>query len=128
MSMTKHELENDETVSLIAADKVAGTAVYGADQKKIGSIDKIMVDKKDGKVSFAVMSFGGFLGIGEKLHPLPWDALRYDRNLDGYVVNLTKKDLEDAPSYDTRNEPDWNDPNYGEGVRGYYGANRPPLV
>lgn len=127
MSMAKRELESDETMRLISADKVAGTSVYGADRKKIGSIDKIMVDKTSGKVSFAVMSFGGFLGIGEKLHPLPWTSLRYDAELDGYVVGLTKDTLEKAPSYDAGREPDWADQRYHQGVSGYW-AGTPPLV
>jgi hypothetical protein len=128
MTMANRELETDETMRLISADRVAGTNVYGADRKKIGAIDKIMLEKPSGRVSFAVMSFGGFLGIGEKLYPLPWDALHYDRELDGYVVSLTKDALEDAPSYEPAREPDWDDPRYGEGVRGYWGATPPPMI
>jgi PRC-barrel domain len=64
--------EGRETASLIGSDKVEGTAVYGADDQKIGSIQRIMIDKISGKVAYAVTSFGGFLGIGEDYYPLPW--------------------------------------------------------
>ena len=72
-----------ETVSLIGSDKVEGTAVYGADSKKIGKIERIMIDKISGKVGYAVLTFGGFMGIGEDYYPLPWSSLKYDTNLDG---------------------------------------------
>jgi hypothetical protein len=65
-----------ETGSLIGSDKVEGTAVYGADQQKIGSIERVMIDKMSGIVSYAVLSFGGFLGIGDDHYPLPWQSLK----------------------------------------------------
>ena len=68
-------LEADETGNLIGSDKVEGTAVYGADNNKIGSIERVMIDKKSGRVSYAVLSFGGFLGIGDDHYPLPWQSL-----------------------------------------------------
>ena len=73
-----------ETGSLIGSDKVEGTAVYGANDTKIGSIERVMIDKMTGKVSYAVLSFGGFLGIGDDHYPLPWQSLKYDTNLGGY--------------------------------------------
>jgi hypothetical protein len=69
--------ENRETGSLIGSDKVEGTAVYGANDTKIGSIERVMIDKMSGKVSYAVLSFGGFLGIGDDHYPLPWQSLKY---------------------------------------------------
>jgi hypothetical protein len=76
--------EERETVSLIGSDKVEGTAVYGADDTQIGSIERVMIDKRSGKVSYAVLSFGGFLGIGDDHYPLPWNSLKYDTDLGGY--------------------------------------------
>ena len=74
-----------ETVSLIGSDKVDGTAVYGADDKKIGSVQRVMIDKISGKIAYAVISFGGFLGmLGEDHYPLPWANLKYDTRLSGY--------------------------------------------
>jgi sporulation protein YlmC with PRC-barrel domain len=72
-----------ETVSLIGSDKVQGTAVYGADGEKIGSIERVMIEKISGKVSYAVLSFGGFLGIGDDYYPLPWPSLKYNVDLGG---------------------------------------------
>src|SRR5712675_3034183 len=88
-----------ETVSLIGSDKVEGSAVYGADQKKIGSVQRVMIDKISGKVAYAVVSFGGFLGMGEDYFPLPWNALKYDTRLDGYRTNITESQLKGAPRY-----------------------------
>src|SRR5580704_14308001 len=98
-SKTREEtLEKRETSQLIAADKVEGTAVYNTRGEKLGSIERVMIDKVSGRVAYAVMSFGGFLGIGDRHHPLPWSVLRYDPSNDGYVVNLDKKVLESGPT------------------------------
>src|SRR6202045_2312747 len=96
---TASTLESRETVSLIGSDKVEGTAVYGADQKKIGKLERVMIDKISGKVAYAVLSFGGFLGVGEDYYPVPWVTLKYDQNLGGYLVNLTRDQLDKAPKY-----------------------------
>ena len=81
--------ETRETGSLIGSDKVEGTAVYGANDTKIGSIERVMIDKMSGRVSYAVLSFGGFLGIGDDHYPLPWQSLKYDTNLGGYRTGIT---------------------------------------
>ncbi|MDD7972792.1 PRC-barrel domain-containing protein [Roseinatronobacter alkalisoli] len=73
-----------------------------------------------GRVSYAVMSFGGFLGIGERYHPLPWDTLDYDTALGGYVVNIPREQLEGGPSF-ARDEDPWVDPEYDRRVHGHYG-------
>jgi hypothetical protein len=107
------------TGTLIAAEKVNGTAVYDAAGEKLGSIDDIMLDKVSGRAIYAVMSFGGFLGMGEKFHPLPWATLRYDAQKGGYVVNLDKEMLEAAPNYDGGSDFQWT-PDYGRTVDSYY--------
>ncbi len=91
--------EAREMGNLIESDKVEGTAVYGADRQKIGSIQRVMIDKVSGKVSYAVLSFGGFLGIGDDYYPLPWQSLKYDTNLGGYVTGVTESQLNRAPKY-----------------------------
>ena len=102
-------LETQETThSLIGSDKVDGTAVYGPDQEKIGSIERVMIDKISGKVAYAVLSFGGFLGIGEDYYPVPWPTLNYDTNLGGYRINLTKDQLEKAPKYSELQDWNWS--------------------
>src|ERR1019366_8795282 len=107
--------------TLIAADKVKGTNVYNLAGDKLGNVDDIMIDKVSGRAIYAVMSFGGFLGLGEKYHPLPWATLKYDAQKGGYVVNLDKKRLEGAPNYDRGSKFDWT-PDYGRKVDTYYNA------
>ena len=82
--------ETRETGTLIGSDKVEGTAVYGADDTKIGSIERVMIDKVSGRVSYAVLSFGGFLGLGDDHYPLPWQSLKYDTSLGGYRTGITE--------------------------------------
>ena len=88
-----------ETWNLIGARKVEGTAVYNGRGDRLGDIYDVMIEKRNGQVAYAVMSFGGFLGIGEKYHPLPWKVLTYDEGLGGYVVDLTEDQLRGAPAY-----------------------------
>ena len=82
------EVAREETPELIAAGKVAGTPVFNPAGDRLGTIEDLMLDKPSGRVAYAVMRFGGFLGIGEKVHPLPWSVLRYDVAQAGYVVAL----------------------------------------
>jgi hypothetical protein len=114
--------EARETVNLIGSDKVEGTAVYGADGTKIGSIERVMIDKLSGKVSYAVLSFGGFLGIGDDHYPLPWQSLKYDTNLGGYVTGITEAQLQNAPKYSNDNSWNWSDPARTRAVNDYYGV------
>src|ERR1700738_1690680 len=86
-----------ETASLIGSDKVEGTAVYGPDNQKIGSVQRVMIDKMSGKVAYAVISFGGFLGMGEDYYPVPWASLKYDTSLGGYRTGITQDQLQGAP-------------------------------
>ena len=112
----------DETASVIAASKVTGTNVYNTDGDHLGEIYDIMLEKRSGNIAYAVMSFGGFLGIGDKHYPLPWSMLKYDTRVGGYVVNLDKKVLEGAPSYGPRDRIDWDDQKWGRRVHDYYGS------
>jgi hypothetical protein len=110
----------DETRRLIASNKVEGTAVYNRQGEHLGAVHNFMVDKFTGQVGYAVLSFGGFLGIGENYHPLPWKALTYDTRLGGYVVDLTQDRLEGAPRYGSGDDP-FGDPDYGRRLDDYYG-------
>ncbi len=116
------DVATKETGTLISADKVEGTKVYNAQGEKLGHVESVMLDKRRGNVAYAVMSFGGFLGMGEKQHPLPWSTLKYDEKQDGYVVNLSKEQLEKAPTFDRGGAARLTDPSYGESVYKYYGA------
>jgi hypothetical protein len=115
-------VDTDETDRLIASDKVEGTEVYNRQGDHLGTVHNFMVDKYTGQVAYAVMSFGGFLGIGQRYHPLPWKVLTYDPNQGGYVVDLDRDTLEGAPSYAADERPDWDDPRWGHGIYDYYRA------
>jgi len=114
-------LESKETTTLIGSDKVEGTAVYGADQKKIGSIQRVMIDKIGGKVAYAVLSFGGFLGMGTNLLPLPWGRLRYNTKFEAYELDIEKDELEHAPSFRADKDFDWGDRAQEAELHRYYG-------
>jgi PRC-barrel domain protein len=114
-----------ETGNLIGSDKVEGTAVYGPDSQKIGSIERVMIDKVSGRVSYAVLGFGGILGIGNDHYPLPWQSLKYDTRLGGYVTGITESELRDAPRYGNDNDWNWSDPARARAVNDYYGV---PMV
>ncbi|MBA4788382.1 MAG: PRC-barrel domain-containing protein [Pseudomonadota bacterium] len=111
----------DETTALISGDKVSGTNVYNRAGEHLGSIYDVMIDKRSGKVAYAIMSFGGFLGMGQDYHPLPWSTLDYDTAQEGYVVNLTREQLEGAPHYAENQPPTW-DRDYETRVYDYYKA------
>ena len=113
-------IARDETHDLISSDKVEGTAVYNRQGEKLGTVTSFMVGKRNGRVQYAVLSFGGLFGMGEKFYPLPWDTLTYDTDKVGYMVDIDKDRLEGAPSYDRGNEPTY-DRAYGERVYGHYG-------
>jgi sporulation protein YlmC with PRC-barrel domain len=100
--------------------RVEGTNVYNATGDKLGTIDELMIDKISGQVRYAVMEFGGFLGMGTDRYPVPWNMLKYDTSQEGYVVPLDKTQLEGAPRYADDAVPDYDD-NYRMGVDKYYG-------
>jgi hypothetical protein len=109
-----------ETVSLIGSDKVEGTAVYGKDDRKIGSVQRVMIDKISGKIAYAVVSFGGFLGMGEEYFPMPWATLKYDTGLEGYRVNMTEDQLKGAPRFNRNTDWDWSDRSRDRTINDYY--------
>lgn len=112
-------IATDETSRLIASDKVEGTRVYNRAGEKLGTILNFMVDKRSGKAEYAVLEFGGFLGIGTAYYPLPWEKLTYSTAQGGYVVDIDKARLEGAPRYD-RDVPPAFDDAYGRKIYGYW--------
>ncbi len=107
--------------AVISSDHVEGTKVYNTVGDKLGSIDDLMIDKVSGQVRYAVLEFGGFLGMGTDRYPLPWNMLKYDTVKEGYVVPLDKDRLEDAPRYPSEQRPAYDD-DYGRRVNDYYGV------
>lgn len=107
----------------IRASKVTGTSVYNTEGSSIGTIEDIVLDKASNQIMFAVVGFGGFLGLGEKFHPLPWSLLNYDENKGGYIVPMTKSVLQAAPAYNiddlTKHDGEIRDKSYS-----YYKVDR----
>jgi PRC-barrel domain len=120
MTMVKVD-DRRETVSLIGSDKVEGTPVYGRNNSKIGTVQRVMIDKISGKIAYAVVSFGGFLGMGEEYFPMPWAALKYDTRLDGYRTNMTEDELRGAPKFNRNTDWDWSDRSRDRTLNDYYG-------
>ena len=104
---------------LISSRRVEGTPVYNRSDERLGSIHSVMIEKQSGNVAYAVLSFGGIFGLGEHVHPVPWQVLNYDVGLDAYVVDISREELENAPSMhlDQAERPQ---PQDYEEVTGYY--------
>lgn len=102
---------------LISSEDVEGTKVYSPNREQIGTIDHLMIDKVSGKVTYAVMSFGGFLGLGHSHYPVPWAALTYDTSLEGFVTNITENQLRDAPAF---SDDSWGDRDWERRVYSHY--------
>jgi sporulation protein YlmC with PRC-barrel domain len=122
MAVTSQPTNVRETSSLIASDKVENTPVYRSNGEQVGTIQRVMIDKLSGKVAYAVMSFGGFMGIGEDYYPLPWSVLTYNERLGGYEANLTEQQLKGAPHYSQHQSWDWNDRSRTRQLDTYYGS------
>lgn len=110
------------TVSLISSDRVEGTEVYGPGGEHIGEIQNLVIDKVSGKVVYAMMSFGGFLGLGKRYYPVPWGALSYDVTQGGYRTNLTEAQVKAAPEYNSDGSIDRFDDDWHRRVHTHYGT------
>jgi sporulation protein YlmC with PRC-barrel domain len=108
-----------ETSSLIASNRVEGTVVYDAGGSKMGSVYNFMVDKRSGQVAYVVVSTGGFLGLGQAYHPLPWSAFHYEEAKGGYVVQVTRDMLAGGPSFRPDSAPIFDEA-YGSRIDEYY--------
>jgi hypothetical protein len=120
LNTPKTPFEARETFSLIGSDKVEGTPVYRSNGEKIGRIERVMIDKVSGKVAYAVMSFGGFMGIGEDYYPLPWSLLTYNPRLEGYEINISEQQLKSAPKFSAHETWDWNNRDRARTINQYY--------
>ncbi|MCF3934216.1 PRC-barrel domain-containing protein [Acuticoccus sp. M5D2P5] len=113
--------EDTSRYDTIRAGRVVGTPVFSTEGQHLGTVEDIVIGKDDGRVRYAIMSFGGFLGIGEEYHPLPWDLLHYDETKEGYVVPVSRDQLEKAPRFPKHDEPNWQDDTYHRDIHGFYG-------
>jgi sporulation protein YlmC with PRC-barrel domain len=107
---------------LMGADTLVGNDVYNRDSQDLGDIKEIMLDMRTGRVSYAVLSFGGFLGMGEKLFAVPWDALKLDTENKRFVLDVDKTRLQGAPGFDKSHWPDMADATWEKGIHAYYGT------
>ncbi|MBK1646175.1 photosystem reaction center subunit H [Thiocapsa imhoffii] len=107
---------------LMGADTLVGNDVYNQQDEDLGDIKEIMLDMRSGQVAYAVLSLGGFLGMGEKLFAVPWSALTLDTENKRFVLNVDKDRLESAPGFDKDMWPDMADPSWEQGIQAYYGT------
>ena len=107
---------------LIESDRVEGTTVYDPRGNNIGSIKRLMIDKISGKVAYAVMSFGGFMGIGAADHAVPWSKLTYDTSLGGYRTDITEEQLRRAPAFSRDSNFDWSDRSREKELHDFYSS------
>ena len=107
---------------LIASDRVEGTVVRRPNGERLGHIERLMIDKLTGKVSYAILSFGGFLGLGSDLLPLPWGRLNYNTELEAYVLDIEDEELRSAPSFRADKDFDWGDRSLETELHRYYGV------
>jgi hypothetical protein len=114
------DTSTSQSHSLIASDRVEGTPVRRSSGEKIGTIERLMIDKLSGNVAYAVLSFGGFLGMGQKHLPIPWARLTYDRTLGAYHLDLSDEELKAAPSFGVDQEFDWGDRGREIEIHNYY--------
>ena len=106
---------------LMGADTLNGNDVYNQKDEDLGDIKEIMLNMRTGRISYAVLSFGGFMNLGEKLFAVPWEALRLDTENKRFVLNVDKDRLESAPGFDKDNWPDMADAAWAEDVHSFYG-------
>lgn len=112
----------DPRHQLISTRRVEGTPVYNRQGEKLGTLHSVMLEKQSGRAAYAIMSFGGFLGVGELAHPIPWERLTYDEERYGYVVNLTREQLDKAPMFRLDQSDRPRERTQEDAIYGYYGA------
>jgi len=110
-----------QSAPLIASDRVEGTAVYRSDGYRIGTIKRLMIEKKRGKVAYAILTFGGILGFGEDYYPVPWGLLSYNESLGGYELDISDAELKNVPQFCDENW-DNGDRNKESALFDYYGV------
>lgn len=106
---------------VVPASSVRGAKVRNPDGEDLGKIEDIMLDVGAARIAYAVLSFGGFLGLGDKLFAIPWEALALDPENEWFVLDIAKEQLEDAPGFDKDHWPDMGDRDWGAGIHSHYG-------
>jgi len=106
---------------VLTASTLAGDSVVNSAGEDLGKVDEIMIDISSGRVAYVVLSFGGFLRMGNKLFAVPWDVLTVDQDRKCFILDVEKAKLEAAPGFDKDNWPDMADPTWGKQIYSYYG-------
>ena len=120
--MYKSKTDGGPGPGLMGADTLVGNDVYNHKGEDLGDIKEIMLDVRSGKVAYAVLSFGGFLGMGEKLFAVPWIALTLDTKNKRFVLKVEKVRLKDAPGFDKDKWPNMADESWAKDIHLYYGT------
>jgi sporulation protein YlmC with PRC-barrel domain len=118
--MYKTKYKDGPGPQLMGANTLIGNDVYNLEDEDIGDIKEIMLNVANGEVSYAVLSFGSFLGMGAKLFAVPWKALKLDTENKRFILNISKERLENAPGFDTDDWPDFADPTFTKNIQSYY--------
>lgn len=118
---TLDDLDNP-TGHLIAARRVQGAKVYNAALEELGSLDDVVIDKVSGRIAYAVLTAGGFLGMGATHYPLPWEKLRYDTEMGGYIADIDRGMLESGPHYRDGGSAEWHNDAWARNIYTYYGV------
>jgi len=113
-----------EQPTVLSASTIIGDKVVNTQGENLGKIEEIMLDAQDDRIAYAVLSFGGFLGVGEKLFAVPWNALELDAENKRFVLDQSKEKLENAPGFDKNNWPNFADRSFGSEIYDYYGTSR----
>lgn len=116
------DMPNGPGPALMGADTLNGNDVYNLQDEDLGDVKEIMLDMNSGRVSYAVLSYGGFLGMGEKLFAVPWSALTLDTENKRFTLDVPKDRLESAPGFDKDDWPNMSDPTWAKGIHDYYGT------
>lgn len=123
--MYKSSLNAGPGPATMGAATLIGNDVYNTKEEDLGDIKEIMLDVQTGKVNYAVLSFGGFLGMGEKLFAVPWGALKLDPVNERFILDVDKEHLKNAPGFDKDHWPDMADQSWIKEIHAYYGTNYP---
>jgi sporulation protein YlmC with PRC-barrel domain len=119
---------HDHPRRTLSASTLSGDRVVNSAGEDLGKINELMIDLPTGRIAYAVLSFGGFLGMGDKLFAIPWKALRVDQENHNVVLNASKETLENAPGFDKDNWPDMSDASWGTRIHEYYGVRYEPYM
>ncbi len=107
---------------VMSADSLEGDTVVNSQGEDLGTIEAIMLDVRSGRIAYAVLSFGGFLGMGDKLFAIPWQALKLDADRECFILDVERARLENAPGFDKDHWPSMADETWARQVHSYYGS------